>query len=231
MATHCWTKCSVLVPYRSDGGHRDRLWGWILRRWELLVPEAEVILSEAPPGAHPGEFNHPWAINRAAEMASHDVFIVADADTAFDPGFIHRAVAMVADEQAPWVLPRFYDQLDEPSTRQIIGSDPAGPIGDYSVGWRGDSVSWSGLVVVPRAGFEEVGGYDERWEYWGGDDVAFACSMNTLWGPVERIEGAAMHLWHERNGLDAQPRNQHDLMHAYLAADGDPEAIRAVQRS
>ncbi len=184
-------------------------------------------MQEAPPGATPAEFNHPWAINRAAERATGDIFVVADADTAFDPDWIRAAAALIAGG-APWVLPRYYDQLTEQSTTRLLEQHPADPITDYDVGWRGDSVSWSGLVVVPRDGFETVGGYDERWAFWGGDDVAFACSMNTLHGPVVRHQGAAMHCWHPRTHLDAQPRDQHDLMHAYLHASSDPDEMRAL---
>lgn len=219
---------SVLVPYRPDHGHRDRAWAWIERRWRALLPDVEIVVHQAPAGATPAQFNHPWAINRAAERAAGDVFVVADADTAFDPDWVRAAAGLVADGDAPWVLPRYYDQLTEQSTTRLLQGDPAGPIGAYDVGWRGDSVSWSGLVVVPREGFEAVSGYDERWAFWGGDDVTFACSMNTLHGPVVRCDGAAMHCWHPRTHLDAQPGDQHDLMNDYLDASGNPEAMRAL---
>lgn len=221
-------KTSVLVPYRFADSHRERIWKWLERRWAELAADAELVVQEAPPGADPSEFNHPRAINQAAERARGDIFIVADADTAFALDFIERACAEVA-AGASWVLPRFYDQLDRPSTMALLDRPPTVAIAGYDRDWQGDGVSWSGLVVVPREGFEMVGGYDERWERWGGDDVAFACSMNTLWGEVVRLPGAAMHLWHSREHLDAQPEDQHKLMYRYLEASGNPEAIREVQ--
>lgn len=216
------TDASVLVPYRADGAWRDRAWEWNRLRWETLG--VELIVTSPGPGAGAADFNHPRAINQAAEEASSDVLIVADADTGSEAEWVQEAVALVRSG-APWVLPRFYDKLTRESTELLLGESSIPP---YEVEWRGDSVSWSGLVVVPREGFKAVGGYDERWIYWGGDDVAFACAMNTLWGRVQRLEGAAVHLWHSREGLDAQPQDQHELMYRYLAAEGDAAAMHEL---
>lgn len=32
-------KVSVLVPYRSDGGHRQKTWEWLAARWAGLFPQ------------------------------------------------------------------------------------------------------------------------------------------------------------------------------------------------
>jgi hypothetical protein len=217
---------SVLVPYRPDDGHRDRAWAWNKRRWEALG--AELVVHSPADGATPADFNHPYAINRAAEQAHGDVFLIADADTSFDFEWVHKAHSKVRSGQAKWILPRFYDQTTESAAEGILSGDPTQPIGEYECEWRGDSVSWSGLVVVPREAFELVGGYDERWEKWGGDDVAFTCSLKALWGACSRLAGRAIHLWHPRAHLDNQPQEQHDLMYRYLDAEGDPEAMRAL---
>jgi hypothetical protein len=220
---------SVLVPYRADGGHRDRAWEFNQQRWAMLAPDTEIVVQEAPAGSDSGDFNHPWAINRAAERAAGDVFIVADADTTFDPGWVTAAAAAL-EAGARWVLPRYYDHLTEEATERLLRrGDPADIVGDYDIEWRGDSICWSGLVCVPREAFELVGGYDERWTNWGGDDVAFACTVSTLWGEVTRIDGAAKHLWHPRTGLDQQLPQHDELMRRYLDAWGDTEKVRDVR--
>lgn len=226
------TAVSVLVPYRPDGGHRDRAWRFNRRRWETTGHE--LVLELAPDGAHPGEFNHPLAINRAAARATGDVLVIADADTTFDPAWVAEAARLVATGAAAWVLPRFYDKITKRASRRILAGDPAGPIGPYEVEWRGDSVSWAGLVVVPRAGFETVGGYDERIAWWGADDVAFGLTMTALVGPVTRLEGAAMHLWHpqplEHTYGHERHRSQQRIVDRYIAAaDQGPDAIRKVR--
>lgn len=217
---------SILVPYRAGEEWRDRAWAYNRARWEQM--DVEVVVADPGPGRHPGEFNHPAAINDAARRSSGVVLVVADADTAFHPGWVAAAAAMVR-AGVPWVLPRHYVKVDRASTERILAG---GSLDGYTADWVGDGISWSGLVVVPRAGFEAVGGYDERWAWWGADDVAFAMSMLTLWGPVERLEGEAIHLWHptpidETYGHDHFQESRR-LMERYVAAEGDPVAMRAL---
>jgi hypothetical protein len=64
-------KVSVLVPYRSDGGHRQKTWEWLAARWAGLFPQFEVVTGEpSDPCPDPGQFNRPQAINAAAAKAS-----------------------------------------------------------------------------------------------------------------------------------------------------------------
>lgn len=218
---------SVLVPYRPDRGYRDRSWRWIKQRWEALG--VELIVKSPGDGRGPADFNHPQAINAAAREAKGDVFVIADADTAFSPEWVLDAAERIR-QGAPWVLPRYYDQLSKRASARILREDLEREIrySESEIDWRGDSVSWSGTVVVPREGFQRVGGYDERWAFWGADDIAFACSMNTLWGQVVRTEGSAIHLWHPRKGLDVQRPSEDRLMRRYLKAADDPPAMQAL---
>jgi hypothetical protein len=222
---------SVLVPYRPDGGHRDRAWEWIRRRWTEF--DVELVIEADDGGEHPGEFNHPRAINRAAARAAGDVFIVADADTAFDPAWVRDAVHRVTDGAARWCLPRCYDKLTEASTAKLLAGAPTAAIGAYDVEWCGDSVSWAGLVVVPREAFDRVGGYDERIAWWGADDVCFGLTMDALWGRHTRVAGAAMHLWHPQPSEHTYGHRRHPgqqaLVNRYVAAAENPEAIRKVR--
>ncbi len=220
---------SVLVPYRPDGGHRDRAWDWVSRRWAALFPDAEVIVATDDGGENPGQFNHPQAINRAAAQACGDVLIVADADTAFDGHLVAEAADVIADG-APWVLPQDYLRLTEAASLDLLEQDPATEIGPISAEWKGATVS--GIVIVSRDSFERVGGYDERIAWWGADDVCFAASMSTMCGEPVRLPGAAYHLWHpqplgETYGHDRH-REQHRLMGRYLRAKGHPESMRRV---
>jgi hypothetical protein len=226
---------SVLVPYRPSTAHRNGLWDWVQRRWRQLLPDFELIVESDDGGQNPGQFNHPLAINRAATRASGSVFVVADADTTFlDPEWMLDACDLVGAKAAPWVLPLHYDKVDRPSTRDLVTRRPSDPIDTYGYEWRGDSCAWSGIVVVPREGFERVHGYDERYAWWGADDGAFAACMNLAWGQAKRPDGVALHLWHPAPdsetkfspGFDA---NQ-ELTFRYLACTTATE-VMAVRES
>lgn len=225
---------SVLVPYRPDGGHRDRIWRWLSERWATLHPDVEVITDSDDGGATPGQFNHPLAINRAAARARGDVFLIADCDTAANAGWVRTALDLVERGKAPWVLPTLYIQTTEHSAAKLL-AEPADvriPAG-IEAQWVGENVSWAGLVMVPRAAFEKIGGYDERFAYWGPDDAAFGITMDTLHGTHRRLSGAAFHIWHPQPITDTFHHGhfdeQRELVERYQAAAGDPDAIRTVR--
>lgn len=220
---------SVLVPYRPDGDMRDAAWDWVVRpSWEAL--DVEILVESPGPGVHPGEFNHPAAINAARRRATSDVLIVADADTWWAPTrFVEQAVDLVRTGVASWVLPEEYWQLGERQTNLLLGGDPW-DVADLA-DWIGFGSAWSGVVVVHREAFDRVGGYDERWTHWGSDDAAFAVTMTNLVEPVTRVPGSrALHLWHPRAVADVHAdADQKALMGRYFAADGNADAVAAVR--
>lgn len=217
---------SVVVPFNSVEPQRVRIWEWLRRRWAGLP--AEVVSAVGDSGIE-GDYSHAAGINAAAEQASGDVLLIVEADIALDPMWVLGAAVAVAEDPRKWVLAQRYNQLTEAATAKLLRRHPLFSIPDLDCVWTGDGVSWCGGIVLAREAFERVGGYDERFTGWGGDDVSFAMSLETLWGPHSRMEGDAWHLWHPRGGLDAQPQDQHDLMHRYLKAAGDRGAMREVR--
>ena len=51
-----------------------------------------------------------------------------------------------------------------------------------------------GISIIPRKNFEEVGGFDNRFEGWGGGDNAFGYAIDTLCGPYKRMHSNIFHL-------------------------------------
>ncbi|QCK82219.1 hypothetical protein E5Z46_08125 [Geobacillus kaustophilus NBRC 102445] len=47
-----------------------------------------------------------------------------------------------------------------------------------------------------------VGGFDERFSAWGGEDDAFSSAVNTLCGHYKRLEHTIYHLWHPVVGYE-----------------------------
>lgn len=225
---------SVIVPYRPDGGHRDRSWEWVRSRWEALLPRADIVIGTDDGGSSPGEFNHPLAINRAVADSVGDVLLIADADTAFDPLWVERANLLVEYGEAPWIMPMYYDKLTERFSSWVLEQDPRliiEPTAD-DIDWRGSNVSWAGLIMVSRTAFNFVGGYDERFAWWGADDVAFGLTMDALIGRHLRLKGSAFHLWHPQPASDTQhPHSaaQNRLVEKYKAAAGDKRAMQLVR--
>lgn len=221
---------SVLVPFRPDGGQRDRLRDFVHARIvKLLLPHQDPeVIYWGDGNDHADVFNHGKAINECARLATGDVFLIMDADTTYlDGAGLVQALRRTSWDRR-WRLPAVYHQLKEEATRSTLrcGRLPS-PLMPAEIEWTGESVSWSGLVVVPKEAFWEVGGADERYIGHGADDVALGLALDTLFGKHVRFADAAVHLWHPR-GVQEHAAFGGDLTERYLAAAGHPKMMRAV---
>lgn len=222
---------SILVSYSPDGGYRDVAWSWVKRRWESQFPDYPMYL-----GASVGVngFQQTAAANKAASQSDEDVYVFTDCDTVTDSEWIREAVEQVGSGEIPWALYSRCHKLDRESTVRILESDPVKPIIPYTTEYSNSNLSVGGILVVPRIGFEEVGGYDERFIVWGPYDSCFSYAMDALWGDHVRFDSTIYHLWHpfdnkELFGHPAQSEQQR-LTQRYTQAKGTTkEAMREVR--
>ena len=131
-----------------------------------------------------------------------------------------------SDPCNPLVLPT------PPPARDIDGNEGSGPL----------NVFGAMCQIMPREAFEAVGGWDERFRGWGGEDYAFARALDTLWGPHKNTANDILHLWHPRitggRGPDwtvkmwanqLEPRVNDELSSRYGRAFGDVTEMRKLQ--
>jgi glycosyltransferase involved in cell wall biosynthesis len=185
---------SILIPFGSADPWRQRLFEWVQRRYEAVLPDAEIVIgtSETP-------FNRSAARNDAFRRSGGDIIVVADADTICPLPQLRRAIDMAGDGH--WVLPyaaHNYYNLSERATARILEHDPSTDVHEprNSDDWEFKLESWAGLLVMPRSAYEAAGTYDERFVGWGLEDNAFRVALDTMWGPHIRTTGPCLHLWH-----------------------------------
>jgi hypothetical protein len=212
-----------LVPWRSDGGHRERLWAFCRAWWRERFPDALIVEGSSPDG----KFNRAAAINDAAR-GDWDVAIVLDADVLADPGQVRDAVELARSTgRLTLAYERFAGLTMGMTTRVLDGYE-----GRWGAGTRFRSTTHeSSIVVVPRALWETVGGFDERFVGWGQEDVAFVQACRVLGGEPERVAGPVYHLWHERSpdrrAFDPQYRANQALGARYRETR-EPDAMREL---
>lgn len=194
-----------LVPRRKDGGLRDRLWAFCRAKWEREHPEWRVY-----EGHHnDGPFNRSAAINEAAhEAGDFDVGVVIDSDVIVDAYKVRDAVALAAETgKVIW------------AHTQWRGLTPAGTEAVLA-GYEGDldrytevlnPISWSCCFAIPRAVWNDLGGFDERFQGWGWEDMAWRCAVGMRHG-TDRLPGAVVHLWHPRSEERAQVRQPNGMV-------------------
>jgi hypothetical protein len=196
-------KVVFLVPRRKDDGPRDRIWAYCRARWERCSRTSRWSRAITTTGA----FNRSAAINRAAELADEggpwDIGIVIDADVVLSESQVRAAIETAADTGRVTWAHRRWRGVREDATRRIL--DDRRDLGaeldrdelDLIVE-RTNPLSWSCCIAMPRAVFDDLGGFDERFEGWGFEDMAFQSVICGLYG-YERIPGDVVHLYHPRS--------------------------------
>lgn len=221
----------ILVPRRDDGGPRDALWAWCKAWWEREQSHMPII-----EGYHTdGLFNRSAAVNRAAALAGNwDVAVIIDSDVICDASRVKEAVRL-AHETGALVLPHSERRdLSQKGTRLVMSG--------YTGNWDrhvhhtysedNGHPSVSSVVVISRAQWDCIGGFDESFRGWGFEDTAFAAAAMTF-GGIRRLPGEVWHLWHPtakegKRGTESWSRNSAKGQR-YRAAIGNPDAIRALQ--
>jgi hypothetical protein len=214
---------SILIPYRPDNGPRDRAFKWVKKFYKEYMPEAELCIGCCKHRI----FSRSQAINDAAAKATRNIFVIVDSDIFFDPKIVEESISLL--DQYPWVIP--YNRVirfSKITSKRLYKTKPELPIkmklkGHITDGFHG------GMNIVPRWYFEKVHGFDERFCGWGGEDDAFAYSLNTLCGEFIRLEHEIFHLWHTPfsgyEGLEDKD-SIYQLFLRYQQANGNPEAMQ-----
>jgi hypothetical protein len=216
-------KARIVVPRLADGGERDHLWEYCRSHWETQLPALEIV-----EGHHEGDgpFNRSAAINRAAE-GEWDIAVILDSDTVLDSEQVISGIEL-AEENGALVLPyKLRNMLSEAGTQAILD----GHVGNWEQ-WvtarERDRVSC--CVIVPRALWDAVGGFDQRFVGWGGEDEAFYAACRAI-GDVRRLEGANWHLHHPASPHHARTplyRQALQLCNRYKATVGAREMRRLL---
>lgn len=223
---------SCIVTYRQDAGgaRRANLHAVLARLAQSPAIETIVVEQDAAPrlaGAlphpaaqhvfvrNPGAFNKAWACNVGTRMARGDVLAFLDADILIGAS-LDRACALCAQGHSvvkPYV--RLVD-LTARETRALAADPRALPaltparIGRGAIGEA--VVLCGGLFVIRRAAYVHLGGFDERFVGWGGEDDAMTHKIERArLSTIELDDEVAWHLCHPR------PAATHG--HAHYAAN------------
>lgn len=195
---------SVLIPFRGDNGQRDIVWAHCRKLWEALP--VELVIGTDPHPERP--FSFARGINDAARKATGDIYIVFGADQIPEWERIEWAVEQLGTHQwcALYADTAGYDQTA--TTAIMNGYSPE----------RVQHGSWApfctGIIGI-RA--ESWINFDERFEGWGGEDVAWRMTLEALYGPTPDPTGTLKCLYHEP-ASKAHTENNYALIGEYMTA-------------
>lgn len=216
---------SVLIPWRTDNGPRERVFRYLLPLWEATG--AQICVGEDAPD---GPFNCSRAQNRAFRQAKHDRLYMIGADALPDMVSLNVAVQCLSDNPPQWFYTRLgYGWLPlfaqtgyysrEATDRILAGSDPESFELDYTLPFC------TGPVALTRDAYVATGGMDERFSGWGYEDAAFRQTLAGLFGAPPAPPHTLRCLWHETDHRITVSPNQ-VLMDDYTPLT-DPVKTRA----
>lgn len=216
----------MLVPWRTDNGHREKLWRYVRshleRRHDYPIFE----------GISPlGPFNRAAAINDAARRAGDwQVAIISDADTIVTADQLEDAVDLAAATGRLVAAFTTVTELDKATTMRRLLGNTTGPQTVVRIR-NGEHVTRSSVLALTRPLWDRVGCFDEQFVGWSAEDEAFwaACTIHA--GEPLRIDGTATHLWHRSvkpSWTDPQYQANQRRWKRYAAAEtvADLETIR-----
>ncbi|AZM51949.1 hypothetical protein DMA15_04525 [Streptomyces sp. WAC 01529] len=179
-----------------------------------------------------GLFNKAWAVNVGVMEATREAVpeggyvCVLDADILVDRHFVARNTARLREDGHGTHLPfRWSLSLDAPSTLRAIGLRNDGGAADVP-----PSVLRGLLLREPPGGcvwlrtdvFHAVGGFDERYEGWGGEDDDVVARLAAA-APLRRYDDVLLHLDHPRPAMtrdDGRPFNAHIELGSWTGGHG-----------
>ncbi|MFE3038585.1 glycosyltransferase family 2 protein [Kitasatospora indigofera] len=189
----------LVVPFRDRGGSGHRLRNLLAclaaLRDQVAVPggytvtvveadekprwreEIEELADEYLFVSHPGAFNKAWVVNAGVvnSAVKAETVCVFDADLLPDQGFVARSLDRFREPGVGAFLPyRDMLYLDEDSSAHAVRTrcldrEPALDPATLRGFWMRRPVG--GCVWLTREVFDRIGGMDERYENWGGEDV------------------------------------------------------------
>ena len=167
--------------------------------------------------------NRARGCNNAAKKAisaGHDVLLMGDADTII-PAEQLWAAAHAATMTGSMVIGYTeYWKHRRTATGKVVEGKPLSELTRVAR-WQ-QHVSGAFAMGVPE--WLKLGGFDERFDSWGGEDRALWKTSEVLLGKSYRIDGVAHHLWHpESPQKDARHPNRKAMLslgHRYKRATG-----------
>jgi len=236
---------SVITTFRASDQHRLENLYAVERQYYEFFPDCEMIIVEQSRESgldrgrfsgdpdhivvdNPGPFNKAWGLNVGYRVSRGQVLVMTDSDMLIERTDIERAI-LAAQKSIDLVRPfqKLID-LSEIQTQHYFQSGQLpghpGPGEGYNRAYRGEQLCLAGGVfVTTRAFYERVGGFDERFCGWGGEDDAFSIKVQRMTNrSVVARHATAWHLWHPRaNHLEDSTYHRNvTLLRQYQNSEG-----------
>jgi glycosyltransferase involved in cell wall biosynthesis len=256
------TVISLIVPFQTNEPARIRSWKWLKQYWQIWLPGCEIIIGTDPKSRkrwyrrNPPTFSKTVAINRAFRKTHGDIIVIVDSDVYLDASVVQHCADRIRSARNAdikmWFMPYLtHYRLNEEASDLLLNSSPGDPLRFTTPPSPRDIMNaeghfyghlWGALVqIMPTEALRAVGGGDERFRGWGGEDTSLMVALDALWANHKNTTNQVLHVWHPQlRGVptnnralrvwegQTNPRANDDLAGRYLHARRSPDDIRAI---
>jgi predicted glycosyltransferase involved in capsule biosynthesis len=236
---------SIIIPFRATDEFRLANLRKVVDFLKLQLPQADFVIFEQDTQtkleaqlplsnsclhlyADGGAFNKSKLINLAVQRAASDILLISDADIVVSHEGLHRSIDAVRKE-LHFVRP-FENLVDldlEQSQAFLREKSLPTEVGKAKQSNRrqyGEALCLAGGVfVIRKSTYLELGGFDERFLGWGGEDNAFSeLVTHQVSKSAVLKDGVAWHLWHPREDTrqSAHYQRNRELLKEYALLRG-----------
>jgi predicted glycosyltransferase involved in capsule biosynthesis len=189
---------SFLIPWNDGDIFRERSYKYNISYLTSSFPDAEICIG----GDNGNVFNRSKARNNAFNKSSNEIICILDADTIVPATSIIEGINLVKSKNT-WVIPyNDYYNLTKEYSNYIIDNIDAADLDESNFKYDFKILSWAGALILTREMYSRLGGYDEEFEGWGWEDVAFRIKLDNEISKHIRCGSYVAHLWHPRKDAD-----------------------------
>ena len=212
---------SLVIPFQSTESTRIANFEWLMKYWKEQLPKAQIIVGKDIASLEDPTipFSKSAAVNDGVMQAKGDIIAIIDADGYVSAESVLYSAKKIREArergQRLWFVPyRSFIRLTPEASKLVLQSSPRRPftftqppakelVQMTSAAQMGH---WYGAMVqiIPAEAFTLVGGWDERFRGWGGEDRAAMLAMDTLYWPHKTTSNQVLHLWHNMLSMDVE---------------------------
>lgn len=209
---------TIIIPFYGDDEWREKVMWWVHAYYLAQGFEVEIGVSSRRSKAE--------AVNNGVSFATGDKLAIIDADTVITAKQLSQGLL-----QGEWVVP--YNRclnLTQEATEGLLDYEDL-PFDLLPIEGERHKHNYAGGVnIISRRLFDEVGGFDPRYEGWGGEDESFGRAVDTMFQPAVFVPGDVYHLWHVEDDTKKQFNQRVNLQmwKRYRWATGRQDRMRKV---
>lgn len=186
---------SMVVPHRYGDFHRDRNWKHARAYYEKMMDGIEICVGNT----NSIPYSKSEAVNDGVRKSTRNILIIADSDVLIDIDTLKEGIDMLS--KYSFIIP--YNKLvrlDKETTDHIISKSiyTENVYTRKSEIIKAESRMVGGIYITTKEDYKNIGGFDERFRGWGGEDDAVLCCVKHIYGSYHRLKGTLYHLYHER---------------------------------